>query len=111
MENTCNPDGLFYITKECLLSCYYELQSYKEIKVDKNKCYNEIAKREVISANYSQSSFKKTQVFAWTMGSLNVLVLLAFLCWFNIPNYKRILDRSTKSDLPRWKQRVDYCWD
>ena len=110
MANSCNPDGLFYITNECILGCYYQLHTKELKEIDRGQCFSHIEKRNVISANYSQTSFQRTTAFAWAMGSLNVLVLLLFLCWFNIPNYKRILDRSSKLDQPRWKRRLDQWW-
>ena len=110
MANSCNPDGLFYITNECILGCYYQLHTKELKEIDRGQCFSHIEKRNVISANYSRTSFQRTTAFAWAMGSLNVFVLLLFLCWFNIPNYKRILDRSSKLDQPRWKRRLDQWW-
>ena len=111
--NVCNPNGEFFLTEDCLLECYYTLKNVKDVKkVDKEKyCYKGNPIRDVLPANYTDNAFKSTVTYAWVMGSLNVLILLLFVCWFNIPNYKRILDRSSKLDKPRWKQILDYIYE
>ena len=118
MTNVCNPgtskypQGRFFLAEDCLLECYYKLANVKDVKKPENeKCFSGISEKVVMPANYTDNTFQQTVTYAWVMGSLNILVLLLFLCWFNIPNYKRILNRSSKLDEPRWKQIVDYIYE
>ena len=112
MANVCNPKGRFFLAEDCLLECYYTLANVKDVKKpDEEKCYSGIDKSVVLPANYTDNTFQQTVTYAWVMGSLNILVLLLFLCWFNIPNYKRILNRSSKLDEPKWKQVVVYIYE
>ena len=110
MNNVCNPDDRFYISDECVFRCYYDLIRM-EMSVEKKKCYSDISRRSVKSANYNDISFTNTTKFAWAMGLLNVIVLLAFICWFNIPNYMLIIERTKKSELTGFKYRLLVFWD
>ena len=106
MANTCNPDGLPYITNQCELPCYYEPTPFIEnsFYINKSLCFDGIQKRQIILADYtSEDYYPNMKRFAMAIGSINILAVLYFLFRFNRKTYAemdrinwRVSDKDTR---------------